>query len=342
MFCFVFIYFILFISNIQYQKYETKIVRLNSKSKHTHRQVLNPLDAVCDRKRNDAVCVSNLKNARKNDKGVLVERPDVKIFLPFRFFFYRVEELFRSNTYNRFLVAPGGDHLISLIDEISYVAPPSPMLSQMDDIPPEQFCNGDNRPPDCGLNCMCTHTVDIPLNAIVEVVLVDEGMSNCHNPNSNYIFFFFGFLSLSPLDPLVQQTNLSHPFHLHGTSFHVIGMGRSPDANIKKINLKHALDWDRKGLLHRQFGKPPLKDTIAVPNNGYVVLRFRADNPGKCAFLCFAFCVISNKIYTKQDFYRFFYICCFVVSNRFLAIPLSLFVPYFNRNESSCAYRDEV
>lgn len=73
---------------------------------------------------------------------------------------------------------------------------------------------------------------------------------------------------------------MSHPFHLHGTAFHVIGMGRSPDSNIKKINLKHALDWDRKGLLHRQFGKPPLKDTIAVPNNGYVVLRFRADNPG--------------------------------------------------------------
>lgn len=67
---------------------------------------------------------------------------------------------------------------------------------------------------------------------------------------------------------------------MHGTAFHVIGMGRSPDSNIKKINLKHALDWDRKGLLHRQFGKPPLKDTIAVPNNGYVVLRFRADNPG--------------------------------------------------------------
>lgn len=83
---------------------------------------------------------------------------------------------------------------------------------------------------------------------------------------------------------IVQQTNLSHPFHLHGTSFHVIGMGRSPDANIKKINLKHALEWDRKGLLHRQFGKPPLKDTIAVPNNGYVVLRFRADNPGKVYF----------------------------------------------------------
>lgn len=78
----------------------------------------------------------------------------------------------------------------------------------------------------------------------------------------------------------VQQPNLSHPFHLHGMPFHVIGMGRSPDTNVKKINLKHALDLDRRGLLHRHFSEPTLKDTIAVPNNGYVVLRFRADNPG--------------------------------------------------------------
>lgn len=72
-------------------------------------------------------------------------------------------------------VAPTGDHVISLIDEISYLSAPAPLLSQYDDINPEQFCNGDNRPADCGANCMCTHKVDIPLNAIVEVVLVDEG-----------------------------------------------------------------------------------------------------------------------------------------------------------------------
>jgi hypothetical protein len=58
-------------------------------------------------------------------------------------------------------------------------------------------------------------------------------------------------------------------------------MGRSPDRNVKKINLKHALDLDRRGLLNREFNLPPGKDTIAVPNNGYVVFRFRADNPGK-------------------------------------------------------------
>lgn len=78
----------------------------------------------------------------------------------------------------------------------------------------------------------------------------------------------------------VQSPNLSHPFHLHGYSFNVIGIGRSPDQNVKKINLKHALDLDRRGLLHRRFSLPPAKDTIAVPNNGYVILRFRADNPG--------------------------------------------------------------
>lgn len=68
---------------------------------------------------------------------------------------------------------------------------------------------------------------------------------------------------------------------MHGYGFNVIGIGRSPDTNVKKINLKHALDLDRRGLLHRQYNLPPVKDTIAVPNNGYVVLRFRADNPGK-------------------------------------------------------------
>lgn len=63
-------------------------------------------------------------------------------------------------------------------------------------------------------------------------------------------------------------------------------MGRSPDTTVKKINLKHALELDRKGLLNRQFKGPTLKDTIAVPNNGYVVLRFRADNPGYWLFHC--------------------------------------------------------
>lgn len=142
---------------------------------------------------------------------------------------------------------------------------------------------------------MCTHQVDIPLNAIVEVVLVDE----------------------------VQSPNLSHPFHLHGYAFNVVGIGRSPDQNVKKINLKHALDLDRRGLLHRQFNLPPLKDTIAVPNNGYVIFRFRADNPGTIATNC------KNILFIN---------CIF--SFRLLAFPLSFPFPYCYRNEFDhpCGY----
>lgn len=64
---------------------------------------MNPLDAQCNRQRNDAICVSQLKSAVEIDRGILAEKPDVKIFLPFRFFVYRAEDLFQPNTYNRFL-----------------------------------------------------------------------------------------------------------------------------------------------------------------------------------------------------------------------------------------------
>ena len=66
-------------------------------------QVLNPLDAVCNRQRTDAMCINQLKNAKHIDDGLLQERPDVKIFLPFRFLFYRPEEVFQPHSYNRYL-----------------------------------------------------------------------------------------------------------------------------------------------------------------------------------------------------------------------------------------------
>jgi hypothetical protein len=65
--------------------------------------VLNPLDARCNEIRDDAICVSQLKNALDIDKGVLRLKPDIKIFLPFRFHLYTPEDLFAPHTYNRHL-----------------------------------------------------------------------------------------------------------------------------------------------------------------------------------------------------------------------------------------------
>lgn len=132
------------------------------------------------------------------------------------------------------------------------------------------------------------------------------------------IKIFFSFVLCRARE--VQQPNLSHPFHLHGYGFNVIGIGRSPDTTVKKINLKHALDLDRRGLLHRQYNLPPLKDTIAVPNNGYVVLRFRADNPGDFRiFFFFASPTTAHRSSTLLDI-------CF--SHRFLVIPLPFLISY--------------
>lgn len=91
-----------------------------------------------------------------------------------------------------------------MIDEISFVFPPAPPLSQIDDIPQEMFCNGDNRPPNCGPNCECVHQVDIPKDAIVEVVLVDEG--------NTYLTCFIAYLGMLLFYSPISKFKSSLPF----------------------------------------------------------------------------------------------------------------------------------
>lgn len=68
-----------------------------------------------------------------------------------------------------------------------------------------------------------------------------------------------------------QGTNLiaaeNHPMHLHGYSFYVVGFGFGNFNNVtdpKSYNLDD----------------PPERNTVGVPINGWVAIRFRANNPG--------------------------------------------------------------
>ncbi|XP_024971968.1 laccase-15-like [Cynara cardunculus var. scolymus] len=68
-----------------------------------------------------------------------------------------------------------------------------------------------------------------------------------------------------------QGTNLvariDHPMHLHGHSFYVVGSGFG--------------NFDRqRDPLNYNLVDPPLQQTIAVPQNGWTAIRFRANNPG--------------------------------------------------------------
>ncbi|KAI3824306.1 hypothetical protein L1987_05761 [Smallanthus sonchifolius] len=75
----------------------------------------------------------------------------------------------------------------------------------------------------------------------------------------------------STVELVIQDTNLlsveSHPFHLHGFNFFVVGTGVG--------NFDPAKDPTKYNLVD-----PPERNTVGVPTGGWTVIRFRADNPG--------------------------------------------------------------
>ncbi|XP_062115117.1 laccase-11-like [Humulus lupulus] len=75
----------------------------------------------------------------------------------------------------------------------------------------------------------------------------------------------------SSIELVLQDTNLltveSHPFHLHGYNFFVVGSGVG---NFDPVN-----DTAKFNLVD-----PPERNTIGVPTGGWTAIRFRADNPG--------------------------------------------------------------
>ncbi|KAJ6900223.1 hypothetical protein NC652_026371 [Populus alba x Populus x berolinensis] len=75
----------------------------------------------------------------------------------------------------------------------------------------------------------------------------------------------------SAVQVVLQGTTIiapeSHPFHLHGFNFFVVGKGLGnfdPDNDPKKFNL----------------ADPVERNTVSVPTAGWIAIRFKADNPG--------------------------------------------------------------
>ncbi|CAK9818842.1 LAC10 [Anthophora plagiata] len=160
------------------------------------------------------------------------------------------------------IVSPANSVVIEMLNHISSSSPTAPPLSQLEDVSDEMFCNGDNLPANCKSEvCTCIHLIKIPLDSIVEIVLVDEF-------NSKYV---------------------RHPFHLHGFAFHVMGMGQplGPTTdNSTRMTVGYFNELEMNNKIMRNYNSPPSKDTVAVPNNGYAILRFRANNPGYWMFHC--------------------------------------------------------
>lgn len=76
---------------------------------------------------------------------------------------------------------------------------------------------------------------------------------------------------------ILQDTNIvnaeNHPIHLHGYDFYIVGEGfgnYNPRTDPQTFNL---ID-------------PPMRNTVAVPVNGWAAIRFVADNPGAWLMHC--------------------------------------------------------
>lgn len=71
------------------------------------------------------------------------------------------------------------------------------------------------------------------------------------------------------IDKAGSDLSIDHPFHLHGTPMYVKEMG----SNVNNM-----------GNVERDFY--PIKDTISIPSQGYVIVRFLANNPGYWLLHC--------------------------------------------------------
>ncbi|CAG5118317.1 unnamed protein product, partial [Candidula unifasciata] len=150
------------------------------------------------------------------------------------------------------------------LNYISSYLPPSPPLSQLEDIPQVfrfmlqfpslgAFCNNKTVAEDCSqVLCQCVHLLNFDLGDIVEFVLVSF------------------------------TNTVVHPMHMHGHSFRVVAMR----SFYHDLTVESVKSMDRKGKIHRRTSKAPYKDTLAVHAQAVTIIRFRANNPGFWFFHC--------------------------------------------------------
>lgn len=77
---------------------------------------------------------------------------------------------------------------------------------------------------------------------------------------------------------IVTGGESDHIFHLHGYSFHVVGIRELNSSFEKEVIVK--MNEEGKLFPSKNLINPVIKDTINIPKFGAVALRFKADNPG--------------------------------------------------------------
>ncbi|CAH1400299.1 unnamed protein product [Nezara viridula] len=211
---------------------------------------LNSINSTCSATNGNELCISNLQGV--TNAPAIGNAFYAYLFIGFDFYIYNDDDLFRPGTYQHYDEPVRGRRVKSLINNVSFAFPPSPMISQFNDIPQSSFCSSECYSQNIQKACSCTNFYNLPYNTIVNMIIYDFG----------------------------DIDGFAHPFHLHGYNFYVISMGRLPstDPNQRQQFLNRQMDQlnnDNIDLRTR-----PQRDTVSVPPRGYVLIRFVTDNPG--------------------------------------------------------------
>ncbi|ESO98873.1 hypothetical protein LOTGIDRAFT_158826 [Lottia gigantea] len=189
------------------------------------------------------------------DDDALKWKPDKKFYIAMDFNVIDNKNFHHPLFYSIFDVVKQKKLLSPQMNHISTIFPPSPPLGQWMDLDESIFCNNETLRVNCSLEyCQCVHRIQVELGDVVELVMVDEGV----------------------------PFNANHPMHLHGHAFRVVAMDRL--GNMTSVDYVRHLD--NQGLIERKLHGAIKKDSVTVPDGGYTVLRFHADNPGFWLFHC--------------------------------------------------------
>ncbi|XP_055904977.1 uncharacterized protein LOC129940613 [Eupeodes corollae] len=201
----------------------------------------------------DNSCVTEL-SALDDDEELRTKEPDQQVFVAFSNIKVPSSDIFIPGSYPHFQNPFSSLTFVGAINNISIVFPPSPPLTQPSDVDESEFCDDAHLPSHCDgkLYCPCIHRIKVQKNSIVELIVVDEA---------------------------ANAGDIHHPFHLHGYRFMVVGMGQHPSGVPMTLSAAKQIERS-EGLVRSYKNRPPFKDTISIPNRGYAVLRFRANNPG--------------------------------------------------------------
>ncbi|XP_014291977.1 uncharacterized protein [Halyomorpha halys] len=204
------------------------------------------------------ICLHHLEG--DTDAPAIGDRPYATFNISFGYYLYEEDDLFKEGTYQHYDESVQGERLKSVVNNISFSAPPSPVLSQLSDIPASALCKDECYSPSIQKACSCPNLYNIPLGAVVDIIIYDDGLKGV-------------------------PSSFDHPFHLHGYVFYILDMGlfkegfENREKEVGEMSAKlHEDGIDLKGK--------PLKDTISVPAGGYVIIRFFADNPGYWLYHC--------------------------------------------------------